>query len=660
MKLLLVFDDHVDADSLIGICKDRKVNKITLFPLTSDSLIVHKITNLLNYQSCSSITLLNSAQAIDEQVKRLRKGICKWSADVGTWKVKSKSIKDWFLLPGYSVSTWWFSLLSEKNTLKTDAYFRMAQIHAVRKILSTGGYDFLVIAVSDKYFQQSMRYVANKLKITFKKLPVSSFTYPRDIKTRVKCLLNSFGVVGDFLWGFITWVQFIQRGYIARSQLGKPENRLPHSDSLLFVSYFPAVDKEAHNGIFRNKYALPLQEKIKEEHFPIVWLLMPVQLDGYNFNDALSLAATFADKGEKLFVLEEFCTLRNAIKAFFLWLRQIVLGFYLFPYLGKTCLSSEPVGGECKSITKSLWKSSFYGSVGMQGIFYALIFEQVFAEIPNITDCLYYCEMHAWEKALNAARNRKDRNIRTIGFQHTSVSKNYFHYFYDQTETIRTDKASDLPLPDVLACNGDLMCSLLSESGYPEIKRVEAVRQLYLNKVLSLPTQPRKERPILLVAGSSSKNETKALIAFLNASFPKADEFDVWVKGHPTVPVEKIFEELGIDISKTRYIICHDNISECLRYSRAVLVPTSAVAIEALAFGCEVIIPVFPDIMLMNPLAEFEAYYHKVTSMDDLRNTMKKIIDGYSRRSIAEYRHFIRKYWDIDPELPEWMKLLSS
>jgi surface carbohydrate biosynthesis protein (TIGR04326 family) len=660
MKTLLVFDDHLDTELLIGVYKDRKVNKIALFPLTSDFLIVHKVKNLLNSQGCSSITLLKSAQVIDGEVKNLRRRICKWSAKVGKWKIKSKDVKDWFLLPGCNVSTWWFSLLSEKNTLKTDAYFRIAQIHAVRKILSTGEYNFLVIAVSDKNFQQSMRYVANKLSISFKKLPVSSITHPRDTKTRVKYLLNSLGVIGDFLWGIVTWFQFIQRGYIARSQLGKSESRLPHSDSLLFVSYFPAVDEEAQNGIFRNKYALALQEKLKENHISIVWLLMPVQLDGHNFGDALNLAGAFTDKGEKLFVLEEFCTLRNAIKAFFLWLRQIALGFYLFPYLGKTCLSSEPVGGECKSITKSLWRSSFYGSVGMQGIFYALIFEQAFGEIPNITDCLYYCEMHAWEKALNAARNRKDRNIRTIGFQHTSVSKNYFHYFYDQTETIRTDKPSDLPLPDVLACNGDLMCTLLSESGYPEIKRVEAVRQLYLNRVLSLPTQPRKERPILLVAGSSSKIETKALMAFLNASFPKADEFDVWVKGHPTVPVEKIFEELGIDIPETRYTICHNNISECLRYSRAVLVPTSAVAIEALAFGCEVIIPVFPDIMLMNPLAEFEAYYHKVTSIEDLRNTMKKVIDGHYRDRIADYRNFVRRYWDINPELSKWMDLLAS
>ena len=44
------------------------------------------------------------------------------------------------------------------------------------------------------------------------------------------------------------------------------------------------------------------------------------------------------------------------------------------------------------------------------------------------------------------------------------------------------------------------------------------------------------------------------------------------------------------------------------------LVPTSTVAIEALGAGCDVIIPVFPDAMLMNPLADFDSYHHTVAN----------------------------------------------
>ena len=342
-----------------------------------------------------------------------------------------------------------------------------------------------------------------------------------------------------------------------------------------------------------------------------------------------------------------------------MWLRQIGLSRYLFYHVNKTCLVAAPVGSECLPIVKSLWEQSFYGSIGIGGILYYFIFRQVFNKIKHVSNCIYYCEMQAWEKALIAAKNYTNPQIRTIGFQHSSVSRNIWSYFYDKTDTIRTGKATDLPLPDVFASNGEYTHSLLSESGYPGLTQVESVRYLYIDKILLTQIPARMERPILLIAGAYDRSEAKALFALVYAAFPTADRFEIWFKGHPSMPVEEIFEELAIDVSKTGYAIRRDNISEYLGQAWAILVSTSSVSIEALAFGCEVIIPVFPDTMLINPLDDCKKYYHKVTCALDLRETMEKIADGHSLGNIDEYRQFVKRYWNIDSTLPMWTKLLN-
>ena len=89
------------------------------------------------------------------------------------------------------------------------------------------------------------------------------------------------------------------------------------------------------------------------------------------------------------------------------------------------------------------------------------------------------------------------------------------------------------------------------------------------------------------------------------------------------------------------------------------LLPTSIAAVETLSFSYEVIIPMFPNAMLMNPLTDCENYYHKVTCAEDLRETMEKIADGHSLCNIDEYRQFVKRYWNIDSTLPRWTKLLN-
>lgn len=659
MRILFVFDSIASEKFLNSIKSTCSKNDIDLFPLTSDKSVIEETYLALQAMNCNSITQQNTALLINEQVDQLRAGICKWSADLGEAKVGNKKLKEWFVLPGCNVSTWWLGLLSEKNNLKTNAFLKIAQTNAVLSIISAGKYDLCITTCCDADLLESINKIARYNNVII--IKAKNGHKGKGLMFSIKVFLKNIGLAGEILKGLYVWLRFITRAYWARKVLNKQRSkRIPEQPSCLFVSYFPAIDKEKYQkGVFYNKYAYPLQEKMRDLNLPVVWLLMYVMIDGYSYKDALKIASSLAANGEKLFILEEYFVLRDALKSIVLWGSQVIKSLILFRAINKKFLQLSPIGAHNLNIVKKLWDNSFSGNIGMDGIVYYFMFKRVFKTMNNINNCIYYCEMHAWEKDLVAALKSELEGIQTIGFQHTSVPINYFSYFHDKSELVGHGRADDLPLPDIIACSGKLPHSLLADSGYQQLITVEAVRQMYIRDVLNLPIRKKHDKPVLLIAGSIDRIESTALIRMADEAFSNSDSIELWFKGHPSMALEGLFEEIDIKYDKSGYVICHNDISHCLEGATAVLVPSSTVAIEALSYGCEVIIPIFADSMNLNPLIGFEGYYHLVTSPEELNSVMESIANGCILHNLDEYREFVRNYWLIDPLMPEWEDLLS-
>lgn len=655
-KILLIFDNSVNVDKVISRIASNGARGVDLFPLTGDISILQRIEFGLHGKVAEDIFRYDTSAIIDGQVTHVRERLCKWSADIGDAKAGKKSVKEWFVLPSCNISAWWFGLLAERNPFKTDIFLRIAQVHAIEYALNKMKYNLILLSTGNGDFKKAIKNVAGKLSIRIETVaPVLRGGLWKRIKESVK---NS-GLWMEVLRGFKLFFNFLIRKYTAQLNLSKCESRIHNSDSILFVSYFPLIEKvAAQNGIFRNRYALALQEKLRESGLPITWILMYVPIDGFSFRDAVMVANRFVAKGEKLFFLEEFLSLQDIIFGLYLWVRQILVGLFLFRPLKKE-LVSNPVGKECLPFMQSLWRMSFYGPIGLEGILFALAFRNMARNIKNVNDCIYYFEMQPWEHALNSAIRQEKPGTRSIGFQHSSIPKNSFNYFYDRSQTMGTGNSADLPLPDIVGCNGKMMYDLLSESGFPALTRLEALRYLYFDEILSASINPVRKRHTLLIAGSGNKEESIRLIMLIRSVFPKAAAFDICFKGHPSFPFEKLFKDLGIDAKESGYIVNHDDISVPLKEAFAVVTLSSTVTIEALAFGCEVIVPVFPDSISLHPLVGFEKYYHKVTNKEEFANVVGKILSGYSLCDIQEYRSFVRKYWDIDKDIPRWLKLLN-
>jgi surface carbohydrate biosynthesis protein (TIGR04326 family) len=658
-KLLIIFDENIDIDEYNN--KIVAADEIDIMPLTSRPDLVTRVEEICrrNFPQ-AGIRLLESAKLINREVDEIRKNISRWAADLGNYKIRGSSVKEWFLTPQKEVSTWWFSLVSEKNTLKTDAFFRISQLQAIDRIISSRSYGLCIFSVQDKHFAHSAKILFHRYStdVYF----ISSLRFKRSLKSRLTSYVhagNSFGLV---LGSLILLANFLIKTIKAKFVMGSLKSRIrPNEKSVLFVSYFPAVDKElAKKGILKNEYAAFLQEKIGEMGEKIIWIWIYVYLGRWSYDEALKLAKRYADRGESNFMLEEFFSSDALANTAYIWFRQMCIYLKLRKLIPDMAMYEKFSIPESAAYMKRLMAESFIGPTSLEGIYYFELFKKILSLFPQASPCIYYAEMHAWEKGLNAANKLMTKKVKTIGFQHTNVAPNYFHYFHHENELMDDGKATALPLPDILACNGDIPFGMMKRQGYRNLVVVEAVRQLYLCDYMGISRNNKKENHILLVAGSYDPEETRLLLSLLHRAFPLVPQrMKIWVKGHPSAPVENDFDFLQIDYKRCGYQIKHDPIYRLLKEVGMVLVGFSNVALEALAFGCEVFIPVFSERMFISPLGGFERYYRKIYNAEELKEGVYDLgkNDRLGIENIDD--NFIESYWCLDKSLARWEAIIK-
>jgi surface carbohydrate biosynthesis protein (TIGR04326 family) len=157
------------------------------------------------------------------------------------------------------------------------------------------------------------------------------------------------------------------------------------------------------------------------------------------------------------------------------------------------------------------------------------------------------------------------------------------------------------------------------------------------------------------VAGSIGRSETTALLGLLAEAALGFDAVEVWVKGHPVQPVEPLLDRVGLTMC-AGWRICSEPVAHLLRQVRVVIVGSTTVGIEALAAGCAVIKPTFPDVLSASPLDGFEQCYARVVTPSEL---VDAVSHGLDEGAPAEARELALRYWTLDGSLPRWRALLS-
>ncbi|MBU2578361.1 hypothetical protein KKA69_06080, partial [Patescibacteria group bacterium] len=586
MNALFVFDTQPTRNDTIRIAQGAW-DGVDLFPLTSDAVCINEIIRYLEAHNID-VNLLNSADIIDGFVNKMRGQVDEWSYRIGNIQILRKSLREWLITPGGEMSTWWFNILSEKNPLKTDLFLNIAQIGAVIQVLDNQKYTHCWSAISNRKSRKCVRRISLAQNTQFVRMKTIK-TNRQTTEEKIENIFEKLGLLGDVLYALAMLLRYAYRGLVIRKTIGSFNARRVNRDGFLFISYFPAIDEDRlREGYLVNHYAHPLQLKMDELGLDINWLMIYAKLNDKSFTESARIGKKIAEIGESIFFVEEFFTTNGILRSLYAYLIQVLTYFLLRMRITQKVLSASTGISETGNLILPEFRKSIVGRVGMQGIVFLEIFKSALRVIRDQRLCVYFMEMQPWEKALNAAKRKTSCAMKTVGYHHTAISRNYFHLHLSKYDNVQ-DNISDLPLPDIFGCNGSMILQEMEKTTTRRTIPLEAIRYLHVNNVK--PVSLRADRPLLLIIGSVDKKESKNILSLLHHTFPTAKDFDIVFKSHPNTPLDGIFLQLGIDFKKIGYHKFSGNLPDILWKSWAILVATSTVSIEALASGCEIIVP---------------------------------------------------------------------
>lgn len=651
MRALLVFDSASFSPHLFR----KGIERVDLFPLTADWEEILSVVSGLREMGHEP-ELLPSAEMVDGEASRTRERFIEWAAAIGNIKIGGKALRQWLLLPDGGISAWWFGLLADKDPAKSRVFLRIIQTGAILKALEERKSDTVVLALKDGRFQKRLRDILEGRGIGCRLIAVRT---GGGVAARVRDRLGGLRVASA-LYHFGKIAKDLL--YLKRRLPPLKSRRREFDDTLLFFAYFPSVVKEeAERGRFRNRNAIPLQDLCRENGKQIAWILTYAGYDGYSFRDAVDLAARFISHGEEAFFYQEFLTPGALLKAFQGYLRTVSAWRRARRGLRPGVFAEICGNGYAGPFLLDTMDESFRGFHAVNGAVQYEAFKNLFRSLKGFSHVLYYCEMMGWEYALNAAKRGCGVASPAIGYQHSAISLNYLHMFHSREELKEQNTPAGIPMPEVLAGNGPSARGML-ERYYGRLDVLEAVRYLYINDYLRQVKESAEERGggrfVLLVCTNIELKESLTLARLVKASFPEGEEgVEIWFKGHPALPVRKIFEEAGLDEGK--YAVKEGAVSEFLAVSDAVLVGASTVAVEALAFGCEVLVYINAETLNQSPLIGFEEYYHKVYDPAGMRRTVNGLRSGAGKTDPGEKRSFVKEFWNLNPSLEGWRRVFE-
>lgn len=617
MKSLIVFDSCPAAEK-IGLSFFKRDEKVYLFPLTSSGAIITDLEKILKRAGCEA-EKIQSAAMINIAAEKLRSEYLLWVAQLpDSICYGRKNFKEFFAVDKQA-TLWWFSLVSEKNPFKSDSFNRLCQLDSIIDILRAEKPERIIFWCGIKKLQDALSDYASENAISFIVLPVKALDglKERILKIREVYYIRHALILINFMFRF-----FLRTRKIKKKICYPNRASCFNSKTLLLITPYPNLDiPSAEKGIFKNKFYPYLQEAIEAEKQNITWILMYVENNSISFNESLGYAELFIKNGYNMFFLEEFISLGIQIKALFAMLAS---GLKYFKIEKDISHRHNLRGYNFYKLFRDDWYLSFAGYIGYQGILYYNMFKSLLEEV-KADKCLHLCEMNAWEKALICAREAVKRGMSLYAYQSGTVTKMLLNYFNHPIE-VRGGMPYAMPLPEKVICDGNAPYNYMRESGWPEERLVvaEAIRYNHLKRGLSLKWD--RKRNVIFLAFSISSKESSSILNIAYEALKDLDNVEVWVKAHPFLRIEKVFELSGIS-SCGMFKVKNEPIQDLLPDVRIVIAGQSGVSIEALAYGCEVLIVDMAEWINMSPLKHIDIDTVKcISSAEELRQAVVAIL----------------------------------
>ena len=130
---------------------------------------------------------------------------------------------------------------------------------------------------------------------------------------------------------------------------------------------------------------------------------------------------------------------------------------------------------------------------------------------------------------------------------------------------------------------------------------------------------------------------------------------EVWIKSHPFLQIKKVFELSGLLKNANSFQIKKELIGNLLSDARIVITGESSVCVEALIYGCNVLLINAPDWINMSPLKGIKSeMIRTVNSPKELRQAVIDIFkeeydfEGYTKEGRSIVSEFFCLNQDSD------------
>ncbi len=652
MRTLVIFDSYVKTER-IPLPSFEAKDTVFLFPLTSKSYITTAVGKRMA-NATDNLRTLQTAGIINSAAKRLRDKYIQFIAELPERiQYNGRNLKEFFAIDEFS-TLWWFSLIAEKNIYKSDAFNTLAQLDSIIEVIKCAGIKKIIFGCGSRKLRIALQEYAYSNSIVFDLLPTNSI---RGLKRRIRECQNIL-----YLKHILSLLRFAVHFFLKTWQIKKKVSNLNReiskNDPLLLFTYYPSIDMSlAQRGIFKNKYYIHLQEALENERQYIIWIAMYGRTNSISLEESLDYAEKFIKNGYVIYFPEEFNSIGIQIRT----LLTMLISGLKFLRLEKTISRMHAFDDyNFYPIFRDDWYSSFAGVVGYCGLMYYDMFKSLLSKL-QARKCLYYCEMQAWEKALISARDAVRGTIPLLGYQHTSVSSMLMNYFNYPGEII-DERSYALRHPDNIVCNSRIVYNYMRESGWPKEKLLvaEAIRYNHLKQYMK--TKWNKNKKTVLLVFSISPEESSSILNLAYESFKETADIEIWVKPHPLLEFEEVLRFSNISKESLPFQIKNGPIEDLLSEARIVIVGESSVSIEALTFGCEVVIVNVPEWINMSSLRYVRSeLIRTVNSPEELRQTVSNIFNEEYRPEIhrTEASRIVNDYFYLNQDSDIPTKLLE-
>ncbi len=566
-----------------------------------------------------------------------------WIYEFGELPINGNRLLDKMQLrPG--LSYWWMTLLAEKsNYMKSPHIDDAIRLLALTDWVAKRSVSHISLTSSSELLAECLRGWCEKVGIVFvwQRLPES--------RVAVSWLRRAYAALPLTLQALVWLLKYIWERWPLRG-LGVSLWRQSQG-KIAFVTYSDNCVPEANRqGRYENRYWAHLPDMLDEESVSSNWLHLYIK-DGL-FTTASHAAVALnaynnSSRDRQIHVaLDSFIGLNVICRTMRDYLRLFRIGMHLGGAL-RTMPDNIP---DFWPLLRADWRVSMFGAVAMNNLLFLNLFETAFNALPQQQQGVYLEENMGWEFGfINAWRGAG--HGRLIGTPHATVRYWDLRYFFDQRSYQRTGD-NELPLPDLVACNGPVMRAAYVHGGYPvrDLIDVEALRYLHLGQ-----TQRKTEYlacrtvdPVrLLVLGDYLPENTRLQMRLLEHAvllFPR--QLSITVKPHPNCQVHPGHYptlQMRLSVEPVEKLL-----SECdVAYASAV----TAAAVDAYCAGVPIVSLLNSNTMNLSPLRGCDGAL--------FANTPDELADALiTLAGVNPFANSQLVYFNVDAQLPTWRGVL--